>query len=202
MIHIDLFSGIGGFSLGLKMAGFEFEQTYYSDIDKYANMVYAKNFPGAIPLGDVTKIDGNQFAGQDVMITGGFPCQDISQAGKQVGITGKRSGLYNEIIKIASDCRPRIIFLENVAALLTINGRRDFGYVLSELARIGYDARWEVVSADDVGAPHLRKRIWIVGYPKCFRPVPCEHEERTRPGEGIFESAGKGMESDKAERTT
>jgi DNA (cytosine-5)-methyltransferase 1 len=83
MIHIDLFSGIGGFSLGLKMAGIEFERTYYSDIDKYANMVYAKNFPDAIPLGDVTKVDGKQFAGQDVMITGGFPCQDISQAGRQ-----------------------------------------------------------------------------------------------------------------------
>lgn len=162
--YLDLFSGIGGFPLGLSMAGIEFNNHYFSEIDPYAIKVYRKHFPNAVELGDVTKIDGRTLPGID-LITGGFPCQDISVAGKQKGIDGGiRSGLFYQIIRIARDCHPRIIFLENVSNLLSINGGSDFGTVLRELASIGYDTEWHCVPASHVGAPHRRDRIWIVAY--------------------------------------
>ena len=180
MNYLDLFSGIGGFHLGLKMAGFNFDKVYYSDIEEYSNKVYAKNFPSAIPLGDVTKINPEELPRIDI-ITGGFPCQDISCAGKQKGIKGERSGLFGEIIRIASAVRPKVLFMENVANLVS-GGNGEWLYsVLAEINAIGYDAEWEVISASFVGAPHRRKRIWIVAYPKRGRRScqVSEHRKKT-----------------------
>lgn len=165
--YLDLFSGIGGFRLGLEMAGFEFNKTYHSDIEEYPNKIYKQHWPDSVSLGDITKIDPESLGKIDI-VTGGFPCQDISVAGEQKGFEydgeKTRSGLYYEIIRLCGVLRPKIILLENVANLLTHNGGRTFGAVLSELAKIGYDAEWEIISAKDVGARHLRKRIWIVAY--------------------------------------
>jgi DNA (cytosine-5)-methyltransferase 1 len=120
--HVHLFAGIGGFPLGMSLAG----------------------FPEGLRV-----------------VTGGFPCQDISNAGKRAGITGARSGLWREMARCIRVVRPDIVLVENVAALLG----RGISTVLGDLAEIGYDAKWNCVSAADAGAPHLRERIWIMAYP-------------------------------------
>lgn len=160
---MDLFSGIGGFRLGAEWAGVKFEHEFYSDIEPFANKVYAKHFPQSIQLGDVQQINGTKLKeqyGNDWIITGGFPCQDISIAGKGIGISGERSGLWFEMQRILGELRPRYAIMENVPALTF----RGLDRVLGSLADIRYDAEWTTVSARDVGASHLRKRIWIIAY--------------------------------------
>ncbi len=102
-------------------------------------------------------------AGSDWLITGGFPCQDISYAGAGAGLAGERSGLWYEFHRIIGELRPGYVIVENVSALFA----RGIDRVLGSLAEIGYDAEWETIRASDVGAPHRRERIWIVAYPKC-----------------------------------
>ena len=153
--HLDLFSGIGGFALAARWAGFE--TIGFCEIDKYAQKVLKKNFPGIPIYEDVTKLNGSQF--KDIyLLTGGFPCQDISIAGKGAGIEGERSGLWTELHRIISEVRPKYALIENVPALTFRGGTR----VIEDLTEIGYDTEWQIVGADDVGAPHRRKRIWIV----------------------------------------
>ena len=157
MTHLDLFSGIGGFALAARWAGFE--TIGFCEIDKYCQKVLKKNFPDVPIYEDVTKLNGNQF--KDIyLLTGGFPCQDISLAGKGAGIEGKRSGLWSELFRIISEVRPKYALIENVPALTIRGGTR----VIGDLTAIGYDTEWQIVGADDVGAPHRRKRIWIVAY--------------------------------------
>ena len=159
MKHLDLFSGIGGFALAARWAGFE--TIGFCEIDKYCQKVLKKNFPDVPIYEDVTKLKGNQF--KDIfLITGGFPCQDISLAGKGAGIEGKKSGLWSELFRIISEVRPKYALIENVPALTIRGGTR----VIADLTSIGYDTEWQIVGADDVGAPHRRKRIWIVAYSK------------------------------------
>jgi DNA (cytosine-5)-methyltransferase 1 len=162
--YLDLFSGIGGFRLGAEMNGIKFKNEFHSDIDKYANEVYKKRFPDSICLGDITKIDIDELKkyGDDWIITGGFPCQDISIAGKGAGLDGERSSLWFEMWRIISGIRPRFAIMENVAALTF----RGLDRVLGSLSEIGYNAEWQNIRASDMGAPHKRERIWIVAYPK------------------------------------
>lgn len=160
--YLDLFSGIGGFALGAYWAGLRFNNHYFSEVDDYAIKVYQQRFADAIGLGDITKIDGTKLPQGDWIIAGGFPCQDISIAGKGAGLEGKRSGLWFEYARIISELRPRYAIMENVGAL----SFRGLDAVLGSLAEIGYDAEWQDIRASDVGAPHLRERIWIVAYPE------------------------------------
>ena len=163
MNFLDLFSGIGGFRLGAKWAGLEFKNEFHSDIEEFPNKVYAKHFPNSIQLGDIRNINGHGLKkeyGSDWITTGGFPCQDISIAGKGAGLSGSRSGLWFEMQRIISELQPRYAIMENVPALTF----RGLDRVLGSLADIGYDAEWTVISARDIGASHLRKRIWIVAY--------------------------------------
>jgi len=156
---VELFAGIGGFSLGFERAGMEC--VGHVEIDPYAQKVLLKHWPKVKLMEDVKNVKGTEF-GQIDLLCGGFPCQDLSVGGKQKGITGERSGLFDEIIRIARVCKPRFIVLENVANLLA---RPDwFGYVLGRLAQIGYDAEWEIIRAWQVGLPHSRARIFIVAY--------------------------------------
>jgi len=164
MNYLDLFSGIAGFRTGALWAGMEFENTFHSDIDKYANEVYKKRFPDSIQLGDIIKIDGialKKNYGDDWILSGGFPCQDISIAGKGEGIHGKRSGLWFEYWRLIRDLQPRFAIMENVGMLV----HRGLREVLGSLAEIGYNAEWQDIRAEDMGAPHKRERIWIVAYP-------------------------------------
>jgi len=172
---LDLFSGIGGFRLGAEWAEMKFENELHSDIEEFANKVYAKHFPNSIQLGDVAKINGHQLKkqyGNEWIITGGFPCQDISLAGKGAGLSGSRSGLWFEMQRIIGELQPRYAIMENVPALTF----RGLDRVLGSLADIGYDAEWTVISARDIGAPHLRKRIWIIAYPSKQQSTVCDSE--------------------------
>ena len=164
---LDLFSGIGGFRLGAEWAGLKFKNEFHSDIDDYANKVYAKHFPDSIQLGDITKIDTEELKkyGDKWIITGGFPCQDISCAGKKEGLDGERSGLWFEMWRIIRDLQPRFLFGENVGALSI----RGLNRILGSLAEIGYDAEWQDIRASDMGAPHRRERIWIIAYTESIR---------------------------------
>jgi DNA (cytosine-5)-methyltransferase 1 len=157
--HLDLFSGIGGFSLAAQWVG-SIETIQFVEIDPFCQKVLSKNFPGIPIHGDI-----RTFAARDCdLITAGFPCQDISVAGNGAGLDGERSGLFFEIIRIVRQCRPRYIVLENVAALIRSNGGRDMATVLWELSAIGYDAEWEVIPASALGANHVRERVWIIAY--------------------------------------
>lgn len=160
--YIDLFHGIGGFALGAYWAGMKFDNHFCSDIEKYCQKLYKMRFPESKQLGDITKIDTKELLkyGNDWIITGGFPCQDISIAGKGVGINGKRSGLWFEYWRIIRDLRPRVAIMENVPALTF----RGLDRVLGSLSEIGYNGEWQTISAAEMGAWHQRKRIWIVAY--------------------------------------
>lgn len=184
---LDLFSGIGGFSLGLERTG-GFETVAFCEIEEFPRKVLTKHWPGVPIFGDVRKLTGEQVGTIDV-ITGGFPCQDLSVAGKQAGIEGDRSGLWSEIARLIGELRPKYIIVENVANLLSgPNGRPGqwFGRVLGDLAEIGYDAEWHCIPASSIGAPHIRDRVWILAYPKQIQRVRAifngdNETQRTRP---------------------
>jgi DNA (cytosine-5)-methyltransferase 1 len=164
---LDLFSGIGGFSLGLERAGFE--TVAFCEIEPYAQKVLAKHWPGVPIYDDVRELTAERLAGDGIgvdVITGGFPCQDISVAGKQAGIgEGTRSGLWSEVARLISELRPRYAIMENVTALISGDNGRWFGRVLGDLAEIGYDAEWHCIPASELGAHHHRDRVWIVAHP-------------------------------------
>ena len=161
VIYLDLFAGIGGFALGAYWSGFKADKHYFSEIDPFCIELYQLRFPSAIPLGDIKMINANNLPQGDWIITGGFPCQDISTAGEGEGIYGERSGLWFEMWRLIRDLRPRFAIIENVRAI-TFRGLSD---VLSSLAEIGYDAEWQDIQASDLGYPHRRERIWVVAYP-------------------------------------
>lgn len=174
---LDLFAGIGGFSLGAYWAGLRFDAHYFSEVDDYAIRVYQQRFPDAVPLGDIRDIRGADLPEGEWIIAGGFPCQDISVAGKGAGLAGERSGLWYEYARLIGELRPRYAIMENVGALAF----RGLDSVLGSLAEIGYDAEWQDIRASDVGAPHRRERVWIVAYPN-ESPIP--DSERIRRGSG------------------
>lgn len=165
MNYLDLFHGIGGFALGAYWAGMKFENHYCSDIEPWCQKLYAQRFPDSIQLGDITKIDAATLPAGEWILSGGFPCQDISIAGKGAGIHGDRSGLWFEYWRLIRDLRPRFAIMENVGMLV----HRGLREVLGSLAEIGYDAEWQDIRASDVGAPHRRERIWIIAYSKSVR---------------------------------
>ena len=156
---LDLFSGIGGFSLGLERAG-GFETAAFCEINKSAQKVLKKHWPNVPIFEDVTTLKGEQLGTIDV-ICGGFPCQDISLAGKGAGLEGARSGLWFEFHRLIKEIKPSWVIAENVAALRS----RGLDQVLRSLAEIGYDAEWHCIPASAVGAKHTRDRIWIIAYP-------------------------------------
>ena len=154
---LDLFSGIGGFSLGLERTG-GFETVAFCEIDPFARSILKKHWPHVPCHNDVQTME---FPNADA-IAAGFPCQDISSAGKRAGITGERSGLWREVVRAVCVVRPVRVLLENVAALLV----RGMGTVLGDLAEVGYDAEWDCIPASGIGAWHGRDRIWITAYPE------------------------------------
>lgn len=160
MIVGDLFSGIGGFSLAAEWMGWR--TAWFSEIDPFASRVLAHHWPDVPNFGDIRAIDWATVEPVDVL-TGGFPCQPHSLAGKRQGSNDERD-LFDEIIRCAGVLRPRYIVLENVPGLFTSDAGRFFGRVLGALASLGYDAEWRVLSAADVGAPHRRERVWIVAH--------------------------------------
>jgi DNA (cytosine-5)-methyltransferase 1 len=155
--YLSLFSGIGGMDLGFDRAGMRCVGQV--EIDPYCRKVLAKHWPDVPKWDDVRTFTGDGFERPDV-ICGGFPCQDISNAGSGEGLEGGRSGLWFEFSRIIRLVRPKYVVVENVAALL----ERGIGRVLGDLAGSGFDASWEVLSACAFGASHLRRRLFIVAY--------------------------------------
>ena len=158
---LDLFSGIGGFSLGLERAGMK--TVAFCEIEPFCRQVLAKHWPGVPCYDDVRTLTAQRLADDGIVvdvICGGFPCQDISVAGKGAGLAGERSGLWSEYARLIGEVRPSYVIVENVAALLG----RGLGDVLGDLAALGYDAEWHCIPASAVGAPHRRDRIWICAY--------------------------------------
>jgi DNA (cytosine-5)-methyltransferase 1 len=167
----SLFSGIGGLDLGLERAGMKV--LWQVEKDPYARRVLAKHWPDVPCYDDVRNVRGSETSGREELrpwervaervdlICGGFPCQDISVAGKGAGIKeGTRSGLWLEFARIVRELRPRYVLVENVPALRS----RGLDRVLGDLAACGYDAEWDVLPAATFGAPHLRERLFVVAY--------------------------------------
>ena len=166
MKHLDLFSGIGGFALAARRVGWE--TVGFCEIDPYCQKVLRKHWPDVPIYEDVTQLDGRPHRGAVDIITGGFPCQDISLAGKGAGIDGERSGLWSHLARLIGEIRPAYAVLENVSALLG----RGLDRVAGDLAEIGYDCEWHCIPASAVGAPHRRDRVWITAYPVSDRGRP------------------------------
>ena len=160
---LDLFSGIGGFSLGLERTG-GFETVAFCEIEPFPRRVLAKHWPKVPCYDDVRTLTGARLAADGIFpdcIVGGFPCQDISRAGHGAGLEGERSGLWRQFRRLIGEVRPRVVVVENVPALVD----RGLSTLLGDLTELGYDAEWHVVSAAALGADHLRQRIWIVAHP-------------------------------------
>lgn len=160
---LDLFSGIGGFSLGLERTG-GFKTVALCETDTYCRKVLAKHWPSIPIYGDVRELSGEKLRQDGIaadVISGGFPCQDISTAGTGAGLDGSRSGLWREFARLVCQIRPQYVVVENTAALTF----RGLGRVLKDLSQIGFDAEWSIISACSVGAPHLRQRLFLVAYP-------------------------------------
>jgi DNA (cytosine-5)-methyltransferase 1 len=168
----SLFSGIGGLDLGIEQATGG-RVVWLCENDPYARAVLAKHWPG-VPCYDDVRLLNEQTPAVD-LVCGGFPCQDISYAGKGAGIRGARSGLWGEFARIVRLLRPRYVFVENVPALAT----RGLDVVLGDLAACGYDAEWDLLGACCVGAPHRRERLFILARhaDRESEPAGAEHAE-------------------------
>lgn len=159
---LDLFSGIGGFSLGLERTG-GFETVAFCEIEEFPRRVLAKHWPNVPCYEDVRTLTAARLAADGIavdVICGGFPCQDISSAGRRAGLGGARSGLWSEYARLVCELRPKFVIVENSAELLSVGA----GDVLADLAAIRYGAAWDCIPAAVLGAPHGRDRIWIVAY--------------------------------------
>ena len=172
----ELFAGIGGFGLGFERAGFEVK--WANEIDPYACKVYAKNFPHVELIQEDIRVWEPEERHKVDVLTGGFPCQDISSAkttgGPRANLSGSKSGLWKEMARVVRLLHPRIVVVENVQALRRVG----LGEVLGDLATLGYDAEWCSLSACSLGFPHMRKRVFIVAYPYgSIQSVSTQHEK-------------------------
>lgn len=158
MTFLSLFSGIGGLDLGLERAGMRCIGQV--EIDPFCRRVLAKHWPDVPKHDDVRTFDPTSFGDVDAIV-GGFPCQDVSNAGHRAGVSAPRSGLYGQVLRCIRVVRPAITLLENVAALLA----RGMGTVLGDVAEIGLDAEWDCLSASACGALHHRDRVFIWAFP-------------------------------------
>jgi len=195
--ELALFAGAGGGILGGKLLGWR--TVCAVEFNPYAASVLAqRQNEGLLPAfpvwDDVRTFDGHPWRGRVDVVSGGFPCQDISAAGKGGGIDGARSGLWREMARIIGEIQPRFVLVEN-SPMLTVRG---LGRVLGDLAQMGFDARWGVLGAAHVGAPHLRERIWILAdadgsYSDGWRSA-LQVGRFGRPSKVADDGDGKGVE--------
>lgn len=197
MREIALFAGAGGGILGGHLLGWE--TICAVERDAYAAAVLAQRqndgFLRPFPIwSDVCSFDGKPWHGRADVLSGGFPCQDISVAGSGGGIDGNRSGLWSQMARIAGEVRPQFVYVENSPALTS----RGLGRVLGDLAALGYDTEWLCLSAGECGAHHKRDRIWILAYSDRMRqlqPQGGKQEQRERPCDGcgyVFDQEALG----------
>ena len=179
---LDLFSGIGGFSLGLESTGF-FETIGFVEKDKFCQKVLKKHWNNINIEEDIRNVKGERYAAD--IITGGFPCQDLSVAGKRAGLAGERSGLFWEIARIVEETQSEYAILENVPGLLSSNNGADFAVVLGTMADLGYSVAWRVLDAQYFGVPQRRKRVFIA----------CRRASSGSAGEILFKQQGVRRDS-------
>ncbi|MES2592372.1 MAG: DNA (cytosine-5-)-methyltransferase [Bacteroidota bacterium] len=163
MKHGSLFSGIGGFDLAAEWMGWD--NVFHCEIDEWNRKILHQHWPEADSYGNIETFNANKYNGKINILSGGFPCQDISVAGKQVGIGGGRSGLWSEYKRIAQETDCDFIVAENSPNLLN----KGFERILLDLSEIGYDVQWECFSASWFGFPHERERVYIVANAKRIR---------------------------------
>jgi len=161
MTHLSLFSGIGGIDLAAEWAGFE--SVAMVERDKYCQKVLAKNFPNAKIYDDVTTFNGHEYKNKIDLISGGFPCQPHSLAGKRKA-SGDERDLWSEVVRIIRESRPKFFLGENVRGLLSSESGAFFGRILNDLDELGYRVGWCLYGAKDIGAVHRRERVFIVAY--------------------------------------
>lgn len=174
MKSLDLFSGIGGFALGFHWAGIE--TAAFCEIEAYPVKVLNKNFTGVPVHRDIRKLDGKEYQGIDI-ITGGFPCQPHSLAGKRLASEDSRD-LWGEMYRIICEAQPKWVVAENVPGLLSSENGRYFGRVLRDLAQAGYCVQWFCIPASALGAWHKRERVWIVANSMCVGRDRGTEEQR------------------------
>ena len=198
---LDLFSGIGGFSLGLERTG-GFKTVAFCEIDNDCQKVLRKHWKNVPIFKDISEITNDKLKKQFIkptVVTGGFPCQDISLSGGRKGIIGKRSGLWNEMFRVIKDVQPQWAIIENVSPLRS----KGLTLVLQNLSEVGYHAEWHCVPASAIGAPHRRDRIWIIAYPdsgvvSCTRRstllqryVLAQAKRNEKANRFVFDDSGK-----------
>lgn len=184
----SLFSGLGGLDLAVE-AVTGGRVAWHAEVDPYAAHVLHRHWPGIPNLGDVAAIDHPPAV---KAMCGGFPCQDISVAGKGAGIDGGKSGLWRHFARLIREVGPRFVFVENVSALRS----RGLGDVLGALADLGFDAEWSCMSASSVGATHRRNRLFVLAYRDRIelRQLAERHERiAAERRHGITVDAGEGM---------
>jgi DNA (cytosine-5)-methyltransferase 1 len=180
---VSLFAGVGGFDLAMERQGVKVVASV--EIDKKCQAILAKQFPNSTIFDDITEVKGSDLIGAGFepsrgIITGGFPCQDVSVAGKRAGLAGNRSGLFWEAARVVEEAQAEYFVIENVPGLLSSNDGKDFGVVIGTMADLGYSVSWRLLDAQYFGVPQRRKRIFIAG----------RRTAGTSAGEILFKSNG------------
>jgi len=181
MKYLSLFSGVGGFELGI---GEKAECIGFSEIDKYATQIYKKHFPNHKNYGDITKINTSTLPDFDLLV-GGFPCQSFSIAGKRGGFNDTRGTLFFDVAKILKEKQPRLCLLENVKGLLSHEQGATFRTIISTLDELGYDCQWQVLNSKNFNVPQNRERVFIIGHlrgtsrPKVF-PITSTNDSHIK----------------------
>jgi DNA (cytosine-5)-methyltransferase 1 len=193
---LDIFSGIGGFALGLEAAG-GFSTIAFCEIEEYPCQVLAKHWPDVPIYNDVRELTYDRLKADGItdidVLCGGFPCTDISNAGTKTGIGAEtRSGLWSECARLLGEIRPRYAIFENVTALLTGDSGRWFEQVLWDISEVGYNAEWHCIPASELGAHHHRDRVWILCYPNPEAPAQLAHPASSHQPVGQHESQPEG----------
>lgn len=171
MTHGSLFSGIGGFDLAAEWAGID--NLFHCEINPFGQQILNYYWPETELYENIETADFRKYRGRINHLSGGFPCQDNSNANqsntRKQGLSGARTGLAYHMLRAVDECRPDFIEAENVGDFLTVNGGKDFRTILGELAGMGYNAEWRVCRSSDVGAPHHRERLYIIAYSNGLR---------------------------------
>ena len=184
--YLSLFSGIGGFELGLQNSKHEFECVGFSEIDKYAKSIYIRHFPRHKDLGDASEIRAEELLDFDLLVAG-FPCQSFSLAGHRKGFDDTRGTLFFEIARICEAKKPRYLLLENVKGLLSHDGGRTFKKMLWILSELGYDVEWEIYNSKSFSVPQNRERLYIKGYfrAECGGEILSQGRNRIKANDSI-----------------